>query len=53
LLTVLNKIPLEATDNAVDKKCLLQYTRGGLSVFLDVQMTDEDPAREKWKADHG
>lgn len=48
LITFLDKMPLEATDNISDPALVAALKQSGLSVFLDVQMADEDPV--KWKA---
>jgi len=48
LITFLDKMPLEATDNISDPVLVAALKESGLSVFLDVQMADEDPV--KWKA---
>lgn len=48
LITFLDKMPLEATDNISDPALVAALKESGLSVFLDVQMADEDPV--KWKA---
>ncbi|RAJ35762.1 glycerophosphodiester phosphodiesterase family protein [Pedobacter cryoconitis] len=48
LITFLDKMPLEATDNISDPVLIAALKESGLSVFLDVQMADEDSV--KWKA---
>lgn len=48
MITFLDKMPLEATDNISDPTLVAALKESGLSVFLDVQMADEDPV--KWKA---
>lgn len=48
LITFLDQMPLEATDNISDPTLVAALKESGLSVFLDVQMADEDPV--KWKA---
>lgn len=48
LMAFLKEMPLEATDNIPDAGLLAAMREQGLSVFLDVQMADEDPI--KWKA---
>lgn len=48
LITFLDKMPLEATDNISDPVLVAALKESGLAVFLDVQMADEDPV--KWKA---
>lgn len=48
MITFLDKMPLEATDNISDPTLFAALKESGLSVFLDVQMADEDPV--KWKA---
>ena len=48
LIAVLRQMPLEATDNISDPTLVAALKESGLAVFLDVQMSDEDPI--KWKA---
>lgn len=48
LSSFLDKMPLEATDYIPDPLLIKSIRENGLSVFLDVQMADEDPV--KWKA---
>ena len=48
LMAFLKEMPLEATDNIPDTGLLAAMREQGLSVFLDVQMADEDQI--KWKA---
>ncbi|MNJ87683.1 putative glycerophosphoryl diester phosphodiesterase 1 [compost metagenome] len=48
LTSFLEKMPLEATDNIPNEALFEAMRNNGLSVFLDVQMADEDPI--KWKA---
>lgn len=48
LIAVLKKMPLEATDNIPNAALVAAMREKGLSIFLDVQMADEDPV--KWKA---
>jgi glycerophosphoryl diester phosphodiesterase len=48
LISLLHKMPLEATDNVSEPVLVAALTECGLSVFLDVQMADENPV--KWKA---
>ena len=44
----LDKMPLEATDNIPDLALVPAIRENGISIFLDVQMADEDAV--KWKA---
>ncbi|MBB5647167.1 glycerophosphodiester phosphodiesterase family protein [Pedobacter cryoconitis] len=53
LSTFLDKIPLEATDNISDPALVAALKESGLSVFLDVQMADEDPVKWKVAMDKG
>ncbi|MBB2147441.1 glycerophosphodiester phosphodiesterase [Pedobacter sp. LMG 31462] len=48
LRSFLKEMPLEATDNIPNETLIDAMRENGLSVFLDVQMADEDPI--KWKA---
>lgn len=48
LSSFLHKMPLEATDCIPDPGLMTAIRESGLSVYLDVQMADEDP--EKWEA---
>lgn len=48
LAAVLQHMPLEATDNIPNAMLVEAMRESGLSIFLDVQMADEDPI--KWKA---
>jgi glycerophosphoryl diester phosphodiesterase len=48
LNSFLDKMSLEVTDNIPDPALITAIMESGLSVFLDVQMADEDPV--KWKA---
>lgn len=51
LSSFLDKMSLEATDRIPDPALVAAIRESGLSVFLDVQMADEDPV--KWKAAMG
>lgn len=48
LNSFLDKMPLETTDRIPDPGLMTAIREKGLSVYLDVQMADEDPV--KWKA---
>ncbi|MBC8984981.1 glycerophosphodiester phosphodiesterase family protein [Pedobacter sp. N36a] len=48
LAAVLQQMPLEATDNIPNPMLVEAMRENGLSIFLDVQMANEDPI--KWKA---
>ncbi|MBB5620359.1 glycerophosphoryl diester phosphodiesterase [Pedobacter cryoconitis] len=53
MITFLDKMPLEATDNISDPTVVAALKESGLSVFLDVQMADEDPVKWKVAMDKG
>lgn len=53
LSSFLDKMPLEATDRIPDPALVAAIRESGLSVFLDVQMADEDPVKWKTAMDKG
>lgn len=53
LTSFLDKMPLEATDNIPNEALFDAMRENGLSVFLDVQMADEDPVKWKIAMDKG
>ncbi|WP_342330898.1 glycerophosphodiester phosphodiesterase family protein [Pedobacter sp. FW305-3-2-15-E-R2A2] len=53
LSSFLDKMPLEATDRFPDPALIAAIKESGLSVFLDVQMADEDPVKWKTAMDKG
>jgi glycerophosphoryl diester phosphodiesterase len=53
LSSFLDKMWLEATDRIPDPALIAAIKESGLSVFLDVQMADEDPVKWKTAMDKG